>query len=85
MRLFFGLGLNGDVQAEIDRWRNQSLPPFARPVDEYSLHLRLAFLDEVSGPQLQTLFDLASLIRAQTFTLSLNQTGYWPKLCRFSV
>jgi len=59
MRLFLGLPLPADTQAELDHWRSVSLPAFSRPVDAANFHLTLAFLGEVNNAQLRSVVDLS--------------------------
>lgn len=79
MRLFLGLPLQADIQAELDHWRSVSLPAFSRPVDAANFHLTLAFLGEVNNAQLRSVVDLSEGVIASPFTFRLDELGYWPK------
>ncbi|WJV52881.1 RNA 2',3'-cyclic phosphodiesterase [Prodigiosinella aquatilis] len=79
-RLFFALPIPDDIRQQMIRWRAEHfLPEAGRPVAAASLHLTLAFLGEISERKCQALRDLASRIRQPAFTVTINDTGQWPR------
>ena len=79
MRLFFGLSVEPERSREIARWREKSLPPFAKPVPEDNFHLTLSFLGEVNEARRIELGRSASRVRSPAFSLKFVETGLWLK------
>lgn len=79
MRAFFALEIDEALANRIDRWRANSLPPFASAVPWHNFHLTLAFLGEISRGQRDELCKLAAGAGVPPFELRLDSMGYWPR------
>ncbi|WP_088330464.1 RNA 2',3'-cyclic phosphodiesterase [Lacimicrobium sp. SS2-24] len=79
MRLFFGLELSPTEKLAVEKWRDINLPPLHGPVPAANFHITLAFLGQVSLQQQERLFDGADSLACETFDLTVDQMGYWPK------
>lgn len=80
MRYFFGLAPGSQTKLAIDQWREKNFTSIQGPVPIVNFHITLAFLGQLSPPQLNQLYqrmdNLESLPRC---AMTLNQVGYWPK------
>lgn len=79
MRAFFALPLDAALTTKVSNWRENSLPPLARPVPAENLHVTLAFLGDISPEQCQTLIHLCNDLQFEPFDLEFGRTGYWPR------
>ncbi|GGO69150.1 RNA 2',3'-cyclic phosphodiesterase [Bowmanella pacifica] len=79
MRLFFGLDFTGPDKLTIDQWRSKMLPPLAQQVAPANLHITLAFLGETADSALERVYQAANQASGQSFSLHIDQTGYWSK------
>ncbi|WP_407292610.1 RNA 2',3'-cyclic phosphodiesterase [Stutzerimonas zhaodongensis] len=72
LRLFFALACPSDLAEAICNWRD-SHEIGGRPVAQANLHLTLAFLGNQPAAAVDGLKQLAANLRADTFTLQLDQ------------
>lgn len=79
MRLFFGLDFTGPDKLVIDQWRNKMLPTLAHPVAPGNFHITLAFLGETADNALERVYHAAHQVSGDSFSLHMDQTGYWSK------
>lgn len=79
MRMFFGLQPDHQICSRIEQWRDRTLPPLERPVPPTNLHITLAFLGDVSPPQLDRLTSETSDIASGPLSLTLDELGFWPR------
>lgn len=78
-RLFFALWPDAALQEDIDRRVHKLIGKRAKRVLPHNLHITLAFLGAVSHEQHACYEQVAAGIQAQTFTLSLEHIGHWPR------
>ena len=77
-RLFFALLPDSALQQQLAQTALALLPgPDVRRVPSENLHSTLVFLGNVDPAQRLCLEDVASLVRAQRFILTLNRFGYF--------
>jgi RNA 2',3'-cyclic 3'-phosphodiesterase len=78
LRLFFALGPDDNTRAALDRtgkWLHKHWE--GRRTRPETLHLTLVFLGAVAATRLDELRELVAEIRAEVFTLHLDQAGCW--------
>jgi len=78
LRLFFALWPDSDTRAALDhtgKWLHKHWE--GRRTRAETLHLTLVFLGAVDVSRLNALRELAAQIRAEAFTLHLDQAGCW--------
>ncbi|BAV34527.1 2'-5' RNA ligase [Sulfuricaulis limicola] len=79
-RLFFALWPPAELSRELHRLAGNALRGGAgRRVAPENIHLTLAFLGSVNASFRECAEQAATAIRATSFTLMLEQMGYWPK------
>lgn len=77
-RLFFALWPDSGLQQQLAQTALALLPgPDLRRVSVENLHSTLVFLGNVDPAQRLCLEDMASLVRAQSFALTLDRFGYF--------
>lgn len=79
-RLFLALVLSDDSKQHINTWRARNLDTLDNtpiPVDNY--HVTLVYIGTVNNEQLKTLIKQVKQIKADSFMLTINKTGYWQK------
>ncbi|WP_166423442.1 RNA 2',3'-cyclic phosphodiesterase [Paraglaciecola sp. 20A4] len=80
MRVFFALTPPPPTKLAIEAWREKAFPHFISPVKASNFHITLAFLGQISEPQLDTLSQyLDSQLNIKSFSLTLDYLGYWSK------
>ncbi len=77
MRCFFAIVPPPETLLRIEAWRRQNWPTLARAVKPASYHLTLAFLGDIDAPQQEQLCDLLASLDADSFALTLDDTGYF--------
>ena len=77
-RVFLGFSLN-EQQTQSISLIQSPLPNNVRLVPKANLHMTLAFLGNTCSHQLTQLNEQVSLIKKQTFKVTLNELSYWQK------
>jgi 2'-5' RNA ligase len=77
-RLFFALWPPLELSRELYSVAGQVLEGDGRRVPPENIHLTLAFLGAVKASFRQCAEQVAAAIRTGSFTLTLEQIGYWP-------
>lgn len=77
-RVFFALWPTADLAASLHR-RAEALAARCggRPMAEDTLHLTLAFLGNITRPQLEAAMAIADGVRQESFSLSVDRLDYW--------
>jgi len=79
-RLFFALWPDDALREELHRLaRKVARVGGGKPMAVENLHITLAFLGSIAPDTRQCLENIASSLQIPTFTLVLNQVGYWPR------
>jgi RNA 2',3'-cyclic 3'-phosphodiesterase len=78
-RLFFALWPDASLQEIIDSRAHKLIGKRAKRVPVHNLHITLAFLGSVPRGRRDCYEQAAAGIQSQTFTLSLQRIGHWPK------
>ena len=79
IRCFFALWPDQDVREALVRVGKENLPRKARPVRRDNLHITLAFLGNIPSDSVDCYLQAASSVRFSSFTLLLNELGYFPR------
>ena len=77
-RLFFALWPQPELRQQLARLA-RDVPAHGHPVAEHNLHLTLVFLGNITADTRNCLSAAAAELHVPHFTLTLDQTGYWPK------
>ncbi|MCU7844837.1 MAG: RNA 2',3'-cyclic phosphodiesterase [Candidatus Thiodiazotropha sp. (ex Monitilora ramsayi)] len=77
-RYFFALWPDEAVREKLAAINRQMLSK-GRPHQSADLHMTLVFLGQVADSRQRCIVDAADAIVGSTFTLHLDQTGYWPR------
>lgn len=78
-RLFLALWPPSDLSQQLHRLTPNFLRSGGRAVAAENIHLTLAFLGSVNAAFHECAEQVASAIRVEPFTLTLEQMGCWPK------
>ena len=78
MRCFLAIVPPPETLLEIEAWRRQNWPTLTHVVKPASYHLTLAFLGDIDTSQQDRLCDLLTNLHAASFSLTLDETGYFP-------
>jgi 2'-5' RNA ligase len=80
MGVFFAIDPPARTKLAIDAWRAKALPDFDKQVRASNFHITLEFLGNISPKQLDSLTQgVDQLTNAKSFSVQLDQVGYWPK------
>lgn len=77
MRCFLAIRPPPDSLLAIEAWRQQNWPGLTRAVKPANYHLTLAFLGDVDVERQDRLGDFLSSVDTGTFSLTLDDTGYF--------
>lgn len=79
-RLFFALWPNESLRDRLHALTPRALAPGSgRHVRRDNLHITLVFLGSVDLKTRECVENVASALDCESFTLSLDELGYWPK------
>ncbi|WP_241571319.1 RNA 2',3'-cyclic phosphodiesterase [Rosenbergiella nectarea] len=77
---FFALTLPSRTTEQLLHWRATALPADTGiPVAREQLYMVLAWMNAPTASQLTQLQPIISGLRSPSFTLTLNDAGYWPR------
>ncbi|WP_338049321.1 RNA 2',3'-cyclic phosphodiesterase [Rosenbergiella gaditana] len=77
---FLALTLPSSATEQLINWRATALPADAGiPVAREQLYMVLAWMNAPSASQLVRLQPLIASLQSPSFTLTLNDAGYWPR------
>lgn len=76
-RIFFALWPPDKVCEQLSEQTRLYIPDNTRPVTRSNLHMTLAFIGSVNTKQLSDYEHAASSLRANAFSLTLDQSGYF--------
>ncbi|MBT0586161.1 RNA 2',3'-cyclic phosphodiesterase [Alteromonas oceanisediminis] len=81
MRYFIGLELPSHAKQAVDAWREKAWLAGLnqKPVPAPNFHITLAFLGQVTEPQLDRLQTALGEIDCAPFALTIDHFGYWQK------
>lgn len=77
-RLFFALWPQQELREQLARL-TRDVSAHGRPVADHNLHLTLVFLGNIIADTRNCLSAAAAGLHVPRFTLTLDQSGYWPK------
>lgn len=78
MRTFFSIAPEPDSCLAIHRWAELNWPHIGRLVPAQNYHLTLAFLDQTTRTQRDSIERQLHDVEPPIFDLQLDQIGYWP-------
>ncbi len=78
MRTFLTIAPDYETSLAINRWSELCWPVLERRIPVQNYHLTIAFLGDTDDTALQKLSEILSDFSHSSFTLVLNQIGYWP-------
>jgi 2'-5' RNA ligase len=78
-RLFFALWPDETVQTRLRAAARALVPPDARAIAADAVHLTLLFIGSADATRRACLEQAADGIKGSTFTLTLDQAGFWRK------
>ena len=77
MRCFLAIVPPPETLLEIEAWRRQNWPTLTRVVKPASYHLTLVFLGDIDASQQERLCNSLADLDAASFSLTLDDTGYF--------
>lgn len=79
MRCFLAITPPPESLLDIEAWKCQNWPTLTRAVKSANYHLTLAFLGDTDASQRDRLCESLAIIDTGSFTLTLDDTGYFPE------
>ena len=77
VRLFFALWPDAAIRSQLEHISTQLAPKAGRAVKLENYHTTLLFLGSVPADCLAALLEAADAIQAESFTLTIDRTGWW--------
>lgn len=78
LRVFFGCRPGVETRERLACLR-RAFHRYGRPVPEDNIHLTLVFVGRVTSLDAERLAAMAESVQADSFTLTLDRYGYWPR------
>ena len=79
-RVFLSLVIPEHYKQKIDQWRERHLYTLDRtPIPKDNLHITLVYMGMAEPIQLKKLADQLQRVAADSFSMNVNRTEYWPE------